>query len=147
MLTRKPLFGALSRKMGFIQPANYQAGMFYYSSSNPGTPPSLFPYMVKFSDQQNTALVPLPVLIHEQILCYYSGAARVLSGSAGLRFKSLFKFNHICTYRDHNYIFQGGTLDCFTEIIANAYFRDYKYYHNLWDGTPPSYSEDVKYNN
>ena len=138
MLTRKPLFGPLSRKMGFIQPANYQAGMFYYSSSNPGTPPSLFPYMVKFSDQQNTALVPLPVLIHEQILCYYYGAARVLSGSAGLRFKSLFKFNHICTYRDHNYIFQGGTLDCFTEIIANAYFREYKYYHNLWDVTPPT---------
>lgn len=144
MLTRRPLFGALSKEMAFVNPENYLAGMFRYPSG--GGYPMAFPFKVKFSDQQNTSLVPLPVLIHEQILCYYYGAMRVLSGSAGMKFKGLFNFNKICTYKSHNYLFQGGTLDCFTEIITNAYFREYKRYDTLWDGTPPSYDQEVKYN-
>ena len=76
-LNRRPLFSALSRKVGFAQARNYMAGLFYYRVY--GSYPELYPYQVRFTDQGST--VPLPVLIHQQILCYYFGAARVLSGT------------------------------------------------------------------
>ena len=58
----------------------------------------------------------------------------------------VFSASSTLTYKSHNYLFQGGTLDCFTEIITNAFFREYKRYDTLWDGTPPSYDQEIKYN-
>ena len=145
MLSRKPLFGALSKEMSFVRPSNYLAGLFLYPYY--GSNPMAYPYKVRFTDQLGAAAVPLPVLIHEQIMCYYYGAARVLNGAAAITGNALFAFNKICTYKGHNYLFQGGTLDLFSGIINSACFREYIDYDELWDGTPPSYSEDVKYNN
>jgi hypothetical protein len=143
-LTRKPLFGALSKEMGFVNPKNYLAGMFYYTSSNPGTPPSLFPYQVKFNDQNDT--VPLPVLIHQQILCYYYGAARILSGNCAPVNKAAFDFGKICVYKGHKYILHGGTLDYFSGIMTGSVLREYVDFEDLWDNVTPTYDEEVKYN-
>ncbi len=143
-LTRKPLFGALSKEMGYVNPKNYLAGMFYYTSSNPGTSPSLFPYMVRFNDK-NTE-VPLPVLVHQQILCYYYGAARVLSGNCAPVNKAAFDFGKICIYKGHNYLLQGGTLDYFSGIISGAILREYMDFSDLWADVTPDYDEEVKYN-
>lgn len=143
-LNRKPLFGALSKEMGFVNPSNYLAGMFNYTSSNPGTRPSLFPYMVRFNDK-NTE-VPLPVLIHQQILCYYYGAARVLSGNCAPINKAAFDFGKICIYKGRNYLLQGGTLDFFSGIISGAILREYMDFSDLWADVTPDYDEEVKYN-
>ena len=144
VLSRKPLFGALSKEMSFVNPRNYLAGLFQYPYY--GAFPALFPYLVRFTDQLSSALVPLPVLIHEQILCYYYGAARVLNGSCAVVSNGLFAFNKVNTYKGHTYLFQGGTLDLFSGIINNACFREYVNYTELWDGTPPTYDSDVEYN-
>ena len=144
MLTRKPLFGALSREMGFVKPANYLAGLFYIPVI--GANPVLFPYMVKFTDQGGSSLVPLPVLIHQQILCYYFGAARVLSGNCAPVSKGRFAFDKLCVYKGHTYLLQGGTMDFFSGIMSGAVLREFVDFSTLWSGGAPSYSEDVIYN-
>ena len=148
MLKRKPLFGVLSKEMAFVNPKNYLAGMFYYATY--GGYPDLLPYMMKFNDQTDAYLVPLPVLIHQQILCYYFGASRVLTGNCSavkeLTGRGHYDFNKLATYKGRKYLFQGGTFDLVSGIISNACFREFMDYDDLWDGAPPSYSEDVIYN-
>lgn len=143
LLTRRPLFGALSKEMGFIRPATYLAGLFYYPLVGDV---HLYPYMVRFTDQMSSELVPLPVLIHEQILCYYYGAARVLQGSCARTNNGLFRFNNLNTYKGHTYIFQGGTMDYFSGVISNATFREYASWEDLWSGSAPTYDEETQYN-
>lgn len=148
MLKRKPLFGALSREMSYVKPENYLAGMFVYKTY--GGYPDLLPYMMKFDDQTDAYLVPLPVLIHQQILCYYFGASRVLTGNCSavkeLTGRGHYDFDKLATYKGRKYLFQGGTFDLVSGIISNACFREFMDYDDLWDGAPPSYSEDVIYN-
>lgn len=141
-LKRRPLFSALSRKVGFAQPKNYLAGLFYYRVE--GYYPELYSYQVRFTDQGST--VPLPVLIHQQILCYYFGAARVLSGNCAPVNKAKFDFGKLCTYKGVSYLLQGGTLDLFSGIITGAVLREYTTFTDLWSGGAPEYSEEVKYN-
>lgn len=146
MLTRKPLFGALSQDVGFVTPKNYLAGLFFYPYY--GSDPQLFSYMVRFTDQGGSNLVPLPVLIHEQILCYYYGAAMVLNGSCAPTDNAFFEFNKLATYKGNYYLFQGGTLDLFSGIISNAVFRNYVDYLDLFSGaTTPTWSGSVSYDN
>ena len=142
LLTRRPLFGALSREMGFVRPANYLAGLFYYPYV--GADPVLYPYQARFTDGGST--VPLPVLIHQQILCYYFGAARVLSGSCAPVSKARFAFDKLCVYKGVTYLLQGGTLDLFSGIVTGAVLREFTTFTSLWSGGAPSYSEDVIYN-
>lgn len=141
-LNRRPLFSALSRKVGFAQARNYLAGLFYYPVY--GSYPELYPYQVRFTDQGST--VPLPVLIHQQILCYYFGAARVLSGNCAPVNKARFAFDKLCTYKGVSYLLQGGTLDLFSGIIMGAVLREYTTFTELWSGGAPEYSEEVIYN-
>lgn len=143
LLSRRPLFGALSKEMGFVLPQNYLAGMFLYPYI--GSHPQVFPYMVRFTDQNDSMLVPLPVLIHEQILCYYYGAARVLQGSCAPPENALFRFNKLNTYKGHRYLFQGGTMDYFSGTINNATFREFLDYEDLWDESAPTYEEKIEY--
>lgn len=143
MLDRRPFFSALSRTMGFAQTRNYVAGMFYYPYT--GSYPMLFPYKVWFSDYVG-GLVPLPVLIHQQILCYYHGAARVLSGNCAPVNKGRFAFDKLCVYKGHTYLLQGGTMDFFSGILSGAVLREFVDFSTLWSGGAPSYSEDVIYN-
>lgn len=142
LLSRRPLFGALSKAMGYVSPGNYLAGIFNVPFV--GAYPDLYPYMVRFTDQYT--LVPLPVLIHEQILCYYYGAARVLQGAAAPPNNALFRFNKLCTYKGKTYLFQGGTMDYLSGTINNATFREFLQYTSLWSGNPPSYDEQIEYN-
>lgn len=141
LLTRRPLFGALSKSMGFVRPNNYMGGLFYYPYV--GSMPELYPYQARFTDQGAT--VPLPVLIHQQILCYYFGAARVLSGSCAPVNKAKFDFGKLCTYKGVSYLFQGGTLDLFSGIVTGAVLREYASFDELWTGTP-TYEDDPSYN-
>lgn len=140
-LTRRPLFGVLSKEMGFVSPSNYMAGMF--------ARPSFFgyvtacPYMFRFLGE---APVPLPVLIHQQILCYYFGAARVLYGNCVPINNGYTTFSRLCEYKNRLYMIQGGTFDVFSGILTGAVLREFVDYDTLWSGGAPDYEEEVKYN-
>lgn len=141
-IDRKPIFGALSKTMEIVVPANYGRALYYYKD---GTL-KIYPYRVRFDGQASGSEVPLPVLIHQQILCYYFGAARVLSGNCAPVNKARFAFDKRCNYKGVSYLLQGGTLDLFSGIITGAVLREYTDFASLWSGGAPEYSEDVKYN-
>jgi hypothetical protein len=140
-ISRTPLFGALSMEVGFVKPANYVAGLFYYPYS--GSAPAQFPYQVRFTDQGAT--VPLPVLIHQQILCYRHGAARALNGRCAPLNKVAFDLSSLFTYKGTTYLLQGGTLDLFSGIMEGAVLHEFVDFNTLWTGTP-TYSGSTAYN-
>lgn len=140
VLTRRPLFGALSQEVSFVRPSNYLAALFTYTSY--GSNPAACPYNFRFS---NEAAVPLPVLIHQQILCYYYGAARVLNGNCAPINNGRIMFDRICTYKNIRFIIQGGTLDLFSGVLTNAVLREYLDFDELWDGSTPEYSGGPTY--
>lgn len=140
VLTRKPLFGALSQEVSFVRPSNYLAALFSYTSY--GSNPAACPYNFRFGSETP---VPLPVLIHQQILCYYFGAARVLNGNCAPIDNGRVLFDRICVYKNHRYIIQGGTLDLFSGILTNAVLREYLNFDELWAGVTPSYNGGPTY--
>lgn len=142
-IERKPLLGALSKNVGFFSPANYQNGLFYYPGSN--VAPRLYPYKVHFTGQTSANDIPLPVAIHEQILCFYFGAARVLSGRLAPINKAMMRFDRVFLYKGVKYLLQGGTFDMFSGIVESAVLREYAVFDDLWTGTP-SWSDDADYN-
>lgn len=140
-MTRSPLFGALSKTVGFVTPQNYKGGLFYYPSGT--TKPQLYPYMVNWYTDEADNDVPLPVAIHQQILCYYFGAARALNGNCAPTNNALFYPNRTATYKGHKYLFQGGTLDLFSGIINGATFREFVEFDELWDSSvAPTWTDE-----
>ena len=89
--------------------------------------------------------MPLPVLIHQQILCYRHGAARVLNGRCAPINKAKFDLSGLFTYKGTTYLLQGGTLDLFSGIMEGAVLHEFVDFNELWTGTP-SYSESTDYN-
>lgn len=140
-IERRPLFGALSREVGYTKTSNYLAALFYYPFS--GSAPEQFPYQVRFTDQ--SATVPLPVLIHQQILCYRHGAARMLNGRCAPLNKVPFDLSGLFAYKGTTYLLQGGTLDLFSGIMEGAVFHEFVDFNTLWTGTP-TYIGDTTYN-
>lgn len=140
-VSRQPLFGALSKDVGFTKPANYLAGLFYYPFV--GSSPEQFPYMVRFTDQGAT--VPLPVLTHQQILCYRYGAARVLGGRCAPVNKGVWDPRCLFVYKGVTYLLQGGNLDLFSGIMEGAVLHEFIDFNELWTGTP-TYNQSTSYN-
>lgn len=140
-VSRQPLFGALSKEVGFTKPGNYLAGLFYYPFV--GSSPEQFPYMVRFTDQGAT--VPLPVLTHQQILCYRYGAARVLGGRCAPINKGVWDTRCLFVYKGVTYLLQGGNLDLFSGIMDGAVLHEFIDFNELWTGTP-TYNQSTSYN-
>lgn len=141
-ITRRPLFGALSVNVGFVTPDNYKKGLYYYKDGVL----TLYPYRVRFDGQASGREIPLPVLIHEQILCFYYGAARVLHGNCAPINKVRLEFQNRFRYKNTYYLLQGGSLDLFSGILTGAVLREYANFNDLWDGTTPTWSDDQGYN-
>ena len=142
-VSRQPLFGALSKEVGFVSPGNYQGAIFHYP--NGGSIPDQYPYMVRFNGQAASRAVPLPVIIHQQILCYRYGAARVLNGRCAPIDKAAWILPSLFRYKGVSYLLQGGTLDLFSGIMESAVLHEFVLFDDLWTGTP-SYSGDTSYN-
>ena len=144
LITRRPLFGALSKEMGFVKPANYLAGLFYYPSGE--TTPKQYPYLAQFVGQISGD-IPIPVLIHEQILCFRHGAMRVLSGNCAPVNKEMFDLSGHFRYKGNTrYLLQGGTLDLFSGIMNGAVFHEFDMFDELWWNSTPTYDEKTEYN-
>jgi len=141
-IEREPIFGALSTTAGFIQPANYKAALFYYPTGE--TVPALYPYNVIWQGEDAETAVPLPVAIHQQILCYYFGAARVLSGNCAPENNGKVFFNRRFSYKGVLYILQGGAYDLFSGIINGAVLREFADFDDLWEDVP-TYEQNTTY--
>lgn len=147
-LSRSPLFGAMSTDIEFMLPSNYKNAIYYYSrdageGAISSSIPKLYPYRVRYEGQTEAQAVPLPVAVHQQILCYYFGAARVLEGNCAPINKGVFYFDRLCVYKGRKYILQGGTMDYFSGIINGAVLREYMDFDDLWSDEQPEYSQQT----
>lgn len=142
-VSRQPLFGALSKEVGFVSPGNYQGAIFHYP--NGGSIPDQYPYMVRFNGQAASRAVPLPVIIHQQILCYRYGAARVLNGRCAPIDKAAWALPSLFRYKGVSYLLQGGTLDLFSGIMEGAVLHEFILFDDLWTGAP-TYNGSTSYN-
>ena len=142
-VSRQPLFGALSKEVGFVSPGNYQGAIFHYP--NGGSIPDQYPYMVRFNGQAASRAVPLPVIIHQQILCYRYGAARVLNGRCAPIDKAAWALPSLFRYKGVSYLLQGGTLDLFSGIMEGAVLHEFILFDDLWTGAP-TYNGSTTYN-
>ena len=133
-LQREPDFLPLSKTVDWINPQSYPTAV--YSSG-----PELFPFKVKWSHEDDCVEKPLPVFIHQQILCYYGASLWQLYGDCAPSGKAMFWFNRIARYKDRNFILQSGVWDLMTGVLQGAILREYIAYDDIWDDT----SSDVNW--
>lgn len=133
-LQREPDFLPLSKTVDWINPQSYPTAVY-----SPG--PELFPFKVKWNHDANCVEKPLPVFIHQQILCYYGASMWQLYGDCAPSGKAMFWFNRIARYKNRNFILQSGVWDLMTGVLQGAILREYIAYDDIWDDT----SSDVNW--
>ena len=73
---------------------------------------------------------PLPVLIHQQLLGYYSKPNNVLTGelaTADPLFNALYEWN------GKLYLLTSGALNCLTGRMENVVLREFRRYDHMWE--------------
>lgn len=134
-LNRSPMMAPLSVDTPFAVPENYGTALFYYPSGE--VHPAAFPYMVNWDTVSGNVTKPLPVFIHQQILCYRGANLWELSGECSPSGNNLFWFNSQAHYKGRTYILMSGTLDFFTGNVSGAVLREFLEYDDLWDDSVP----------
>lgn len=130
LIEREPMVAPLSREVTIARPDNYPSALFYYKNGAPAQ----YPYRVNWHSVSGV-VKPLPVLIHQQILCYRGGSLWELNGECAPKNKGLFWFNSLCHYKNRTYILQSGTLDFLTGNVVGAILREFLEYDSIWDDT------------
>lgn len=138
MMSRKPVISPLSRITTIARPENYVSAMFRYIDGRP----SSYPYLVNW-DGISDVVKPLPVLIHQQVLCYRGASLWELSGDCAPQESGMFRLNAVCHYKGRNYILMSGTLDFTTGHMTSAILREYLEYDDIWDDTEQGDWTDV----
>ena len=132
LINRDPVVAPLSRDVPMVTPLSYPSSLFYYEDN--GAYPGQYPYLVNWHGISGVTK-PLPVLVHQQILCYRGASLWELSGECAPQDKALFWFNSLCHYKARTYIMQSATLDFMTGNISGAILREFLDYDDIWDDT------------
>lgn len=130
---RNPSFGFLPTVVNFVVPMNYKNAFFVYDSS---FNIQFAPYKWKWNT--DSAALPFPVKIHQQILMYHYTTEEILEGECGLvrgtsGYGSI-SFDVKNIYKGKNYLLKSCTFDLLKGRFSTAELRSYKYYTDLWDG-------------
>ena len=138
--TRKPRVAPLSIDIPFVTPGNYVNALYYYSSGKVRQ----YGYLASWTGQ--TATIPIPAMIHEQILCYHFGAAEVLSGNCAPVNKDYPRFDRVYTYKGKRFLLQAATLDMMSGQLVGAAFHEFLQFTDLWDESEqPDWSGNTYY--
>lgn len=121
LIQRRPEFGF--NPADVASPKVIKNGMFifkddWYESSDQWT----------FNDSNEPN--PLPVLIHQQVLSYYSKPNNVLTGelaTADPQFNALYEWN------GKKHILTSGALNILTGRMENAVLREFTRYDHMWE--------------
>lgn len=145
LMERKPMLSPLSIDAPFSVPENYGSALFYYPTV--GSVPKAYPFMMNWCTVSANVEKPLPVFIHQQILCYRGANLWELSGDCAPSGNDAFKFNTLCEYKNRTYILMSGTYDFLRGTIDGAVLREFLEYDDLWDDTEqPSPGEPGSWN-
>jgi hypothetical protein len=84
----------------------------------------------KWKDEEEADAVQLPVLIHKQLLCYYSKPNNLISGT--IMNPHLLDPRVIWVWKGKEHIMQGGTYDFLNSVIEGATLREFMRYNQMW---------------
>lgn len=120
LLQRKPDFGFNSGDVA--SPKIVRNGMYipiddWYESSDE--------WMLSPADNPN----PYPVLVHQQMLAYYSKPNNVLSGEMALRFP---RWDTWYYWNGAQHILTSGTLNIISGRMENVVLREFKQFGQVW---------------
>lgn len=132
-LERSTEVSPLSRDCVVALPSNYPTALFYYPDS--GSYPAPFPYMMNWDNLSTNVLKPLPVFVHQQILCYRGTNLWELSGDCAPENGGMFWFNGQLHYKSRTYLLLSGTIDFMSGTIQGAVLREFLEYDDIWDDT------------
>ena len=131
LINRKPEIAPLSRQVAYTYPANYPSALFYFRTAG-DILPKPYPYAGNWSGITGT-VKPLPVLIHQQLLCYRGANLWQLSGDCAPKERGLLYFDTILRYKNRRYIIKSGTMDFTTGTFGGAVLREFLEYDDIWD--------------
>ena len=131
LINRKPEIAPLSRQVAYTYPANYPSALFYFRTAG-DILPKPYPYAGNWSGITGT-VKPLPVLIHQQLLCYRGANLWQLSGDCAPIERGLLYFDTILRYKNRRYIIKSGTMDFTTGTFGGAVLREFLEYDDIWD--------------
>ena len=140
VIRRTPDVAPLSREVKIAIPASYEDALFYYPTGEDF--PKQYPYHVNWNTIQEDVTKPLPVLVHQQLLCYRGASLWELSGECAPQSGALFRFDHLVQYKQRTYLIQSGTIDFLTGTISGVLLREFLNYDDLWDDTEQGNYED-----
>lgn len=124
---RRPKVGALSRAVPMVLPQQYE-NVLYYFPNGTLTP---MPYTVHWAGVPRE--LPLPAVIHMQMLTFHHVAMSVLEGDCTTQDGGILTLDGNWLYKGKKYILQGCTYDFLSNTIRGGIFREYVFYDNLYD--------------
>ena len=140
IIRRTPEVSPLSRDVKIAIPSSYKDALFYYPNGEDFPKP--YPYRVNWDTVQANVTKPLPVLIHQQLLCYRGANLWELSGECAPKDHALFRFDHLVQYKQRTYLIQSGTIDFLSGTVSGALLREFLNYDDIWDDTQEGDWED-----
>lgn len=128
MLSREPGFGQVSE---VISPRVIQNGL--YIKGVDGQFPAAGVFYWRAKDTENLRLA---VLIHQQMLQYFSRTEKQLSAEIKDATDGVLSFNNIYSYGSEKYIIQSGVLDILRNTLSSVTMRTWRSWNELWGDEP-----------
>ena len=140
IISRRPRVAPLSREVKIAIPASYEDALFYYPTGEDF--PKQYPYKGNWNTVSGNVVKPLPVIIHQQLLCYRGASLWELSGECAPENNAMFRFDKLMAYKNRTYLIQSATLDYMTGTVSGIILREFLNYDDVWDDTEQGDWED-----
>ena len=127
-LDREPSFGQVSE---VISPRVIQNGLYVKGADGQFPAAGVFYWRSKATDN-----LRLAVLIHQQMLQYFSRTEKQLSAEIKDATDGVLSFNNIYSYGGEKYIIQNGVLDILRNTLSSVTMRTWRSWSELWGDGP-----------
>ena len=132
---RKPEFNVMPQTVDFVLPQNYESAFYYYDMDGH---PQLAPWLWQWSD--DTAALPFPVKVHQQLLMFHLTTEEILEGAARPRdytqggTPTTLHYS-VVNYKNIQHMVLSLTHDMLTDRWTSAILRSWEPYGEVWDGS------------
>ena len=128
VLSRDPAFGQVSE---IINPRVLKNGLYVKGSGGQFPAAGVFYWRAKDTDN-----LMLAVLIHQQMLQYYSRTEKQITADIIDATDGVVSFNNIYRYAGEKYIIQSGSFDIINNQLTGAILRTWRKWSEMWGDEP-----------
>ena len=128
LLKRGPHFGQVS---GIISPRVLQNGL--YVKGTGGQFPAAGAFYWRSKDTDNLRLA---VLIHQQMLQYFSRPEKQIGADIIDATDGILSFSNVYLYDNEKYVIQSGSFDIVNNVLRSVTMRTWKSWASLWGDAP-----------